>query len=454
VDVTAEAGVGDRGYGMGMAAGDYDNDGDLDLYVTNFGPNVLFRNEGDGTFRDVTSRAFPGPPDERWSTSCAFLDYDRDGHLDLFVAAYVSFSLRENKVCHSPSGRRDYCGPQSFDPVPDRLYRNEGGGRFRDVTAEAGIDRSYGSGLGVACADFDADGWPDIYVANDGNANQLWMNHRDGTFEDTALLAGAAYNAEGGEEAGMGVSAGDFDLDGDEDVFLSHLIGEHDTLLVNDGGAYFEDRTAEHGLSAPSWPRTGFGTRWADLDNDGDLDLFVANGGVKIVEEVAHEPYPYGNPNQLFVNLGPPAFAFREVPPAEAGPPFDLVETSRGAAFGDVDGDGDIDILVSQSNGPLRLLRNETGQDRSWLALDLRAAGRAADGALVALVRPGRHNLLRRVGSDGSYLSASDRRVFFGLADESSPVTVLVVWPDGAAERFEGLRPRRFHTLRQGEGAR
>ena len=206
VDVTDRAGVGDRGYGMGLAVADYDNDGDLDLFVTNFGPNVLYRNNGDGTFTDVSAGALPGPPDRRWSTSASFVDYDRDGFVDLFVASYVNFSLRENKICHSPSGRRDYCGPQAFDPVPDRLLRNNGDGTFSDVTTAAGIDRAYGSGLGVVCADFNRDSWPDIYVANDGNANQLWINEGDGTFTDRALLAGAAYNADGKAEAGMGVS--------------------------------------------------------------------------------------------------------------------------------------------------------------------------------------------------------------------------------------------------------
>ncbi len=452
-DVTAEAGVGHRGYGMGLAVGDYDGDGDPDLYVSNFGPDVLYRNEGDGTFRDVTAEAFPGGAEPDWSTSCAFLDHDRDGDLDLYVARYVNFSLRDSKLCRSPSGRRDYCGPQSFDPVPDRLYRNEGDGTFRDVSAAAGLETAYGSGLGVVCADFDRDGLIDVYVANDGNANQLWMNRGDGTFRDTALEAGAAYNAAGQAEAGMGVTAADFDLDGDEDVFLTHLIGEHNTLLVNDGTGSFDDRTGEHGLAAPSWRYTGFGTLWSDLDNDGDLDLFVANGGVKIVEEVAGEPYPYGNPNQLFLNRGPPRFDYSDRS-REAGAVFDLVETSRGAAFGDVDNDGDVDILVSHSNGPLRLLRNESGAERSWLIVRLAAAGgRSEQGAYVRLVRDGRPDLLRRAATDGSYLSANDPRMHFGLGEDEGQQAVVVTWPGGRVERFAGLAARTVHVLNEGTGA-
>ncbi len=451
VDVTDEAGLGDDGYGMGCAVGDYDNDGDLDLYVTNFGPNRLYRNNGDGTFTDVS--AFAVPSEDRWSTSAAFLDYDRDGALDLYVANYVNFRLHENKICYSPGGRRDYCGPQSFDPVTDRLFHNNGDGTFADVTAEAGIDRAAGSGLGVVAADFNGDGFPDIYVANDGNANQLWVNQGDGTFRNTALLAGAAYNADGMAEAGMGVSASDFDRDGDEDIFLSHLQAETNTLLVNDGVGRFDDRTEDFSLAALSRSFTGFGTEWADLDGDGDLDLFVANGAVKIVEQRAADPYPYGNPNLLLRNTGEPAFVFEDAA-ALGGPALAVVETSRGAAFGDLDNDGDIDILVSNSNGPLRLLRNEVGHHHAWLALRLvgTASNRSAIGAVVTLRRPGRRPPRRRVHADGSYLSVNDLRVYFGLGNDRRPQTVIVAWPSGRVERFDDLPVGRQHELREGKG--
>jgi len=456
VDVTEQTGLGDRGYGMGMAVADYDNDGDLDLYVTNFGPNRLFRNDGDDAtprFTDVSATAVP--PEDRWSTSAAFVDYDADGFVDLFVTNYVNFSVRENKVCHSPTGRRDYCGPHSFDPVPDRLFRNNGDGTFSDVTGPSGIGSAFGSGLGVVCADFNGDRYTDIYVANDGNANQLWMNRGDGTFENTALLSGTAYNADGRPEAGMGVTAADFDLDGDQDIFLSHLDGEHNTLLVNDGTGMFDDRTEDFLLAAMSWPYTGFGTRWADLDADGYLDLFVANGAVKIVPELAFEPYPYGNPNQVIRNLGPPDFRFADVS-AAGGPTVRLVEASRAAAFGDVDNDGDVDVLVSTSDGPLRLLRNLVADGRGWLGLCLigTVGNRSAIGALVTLVRPGRPGVVRRVHADASYCAAHDLRVFFALGGDQGPQTVTVRWPGTvAAETFTGLRAGVVSELRQGSGA-
>ena len=451
VDVTDESGVGDAGYGMGMAVADYDNDGDLDLYVTNFGPNTLYRNNGDGTFTDVSEAAVP--TEDRWSTSAAFVDYNKDGFVDLFVANYVNFSLVENKICHSVGGRRDYCGPQSFDPVSDRLFANNGDGTFRDVTVEAGINLAYGSGLGVVCADFNRDGWPDIYVANDGNANQLWINRQDGSFQDRALLAGAAYNANGMAEAGMGVAAGDFDLDGDPDIFLAHLSGEHNTLLVNDGTASFDDRTEQFALAAMSWSYTGFGAEWVDLNNDGHLDLYLANGAVRIVEQRASDPNPYANPNQLVVNLGPPDFGFEDNSD-RAGSVFDLIETSRGAAFGDIDNDGDIDILVSNSDGPLRLLRNDIGNRRSWLSLRLIGdrSSRDAIGAEVRLIRHGEPELVRRAHSDSSYCSANDLRVHFGLGDDRGPQTVVVNWPSGLTERFPDLPVMKFVKLEEGKG--
>ena len=299
-DVTRIAGVASSGYGMGAATGDYDGDGDLDLYVTNFGPNVLYRNNGNGTFTDVTREAGVGDP--RWSASAAFLDYDRDGDLDLFVTNYVDFTLKGNILCYDAAGGRDYCNPSVYRALPDRLYRNEGNGRFRDVTAPAGIGAKFGRGLGVIGDDFNRDGWPDILVANDGVENQLWMNQKDGTFQDAALSAGIAYNADGAAQAGMGVTADDFDEDGDDDVFISHLVRETHTLFLNEGRGLFHDATIRFGLAVPSYFGTGFGTRWFDYDNDGWLDLFVANGAVTIEENQRGSPYPYRQRNQLFHN--------------------------------------------------------------------------------------------------------------------------------------------------------
>lgn len=451
VDVTNESGLGDAGYGMGVATGDYDNDGDVDVYVTNVGDNALYRNNGDGTFDKVSNDAMPRCPG--WSTSAAFVDIDRDGDLDLFVADYVNFDVRHNKICHSRSSRRDYCGPNSFNPVSDHLFQNNGDGTFTDITRQAGIDRHYGSGLGVVCADFNGDSWPDIYVANDGNANQLWINKKDGTFENDALLAGAAYNAEGMPEAGMGVSAGDFDLDGDNDVILAHLFGEHNTLLANDGSGYFDDQTNRMLLAAMSLPYTAFGVEWFDVDNDGYLDLFFANGAVKIAEEHAHLDYPYPFPNQLVRNLGPPSFEFADVTD-RAGADVSRLLVSRGAAFGDVDNDGDVDILVSNSNGPLQLLRNDVGHKQSWLMLELvgKKSNRMAIGATVTLERGSKPAIVRRVHTDGSYCSANDPRVHFGLEGDRGQQSVIVDWVGGGIERFEELNAGELIRLVEGSG--
>lgn len=449
VDVTREAGVGDRGFGMGAAVGDYDNDGDWDLYVTNFGANVLYRNNGDGTFTDVTSEA--GVDDVRWSVSAAFLDHDQDGDLDLFLTNYVDFTLLGNRACRNSMGERDYCSPEVYQAVPDRLFQNEGNGKFTDVTGSVGLAAAFGKGLGVVCADFDGDAWTDIYVANDQTPNQLWIRQDDGTFVDMGLVSGTAYNADGMAEAGMGVAAGDFDNDGDEDLFMTHLDKETNTLYVNSGETTFSDRTQRFSLASPSFPYTGFGTEWFDYDNDGFLDLFAANGAVFIVESLRGEPYPYHQKNQLFRNEG--KHGFRDVT-GEAGPALDLSEVSRGAAFGDIDNDGDIDIVVANSNGPGQLLLNEVGSRLHWLEVRLEGAGsnRHGIGARVGVLRKGQPPLWRRAHTDGSYGSASDPRVHFGLGRVSSLEAVVVEWSGGKTEIWEPVQADRAITLREGSG--
>ena len=272
-EVTAEAGVDSVSYGMGAAVGDYDNDGDLDLYLTNYGPNLLYRNNGDATFTPMTGM---GADDSRWTTSAAFLDYDRDGDLDLFLTNYVGFTVTGNQVCRT-AGARDYCLPTVYSPLPDRFFRNEGGRRFVDVTEQAGLAASFGNGLGVVCADFNVDGWTDIYVANDKTPNQLWLNRGNGSFEEAGLFSGTAFNVDGSAEASMGVTAADFNNDGSEDLFMTHLTEETHTLYLNDGAGGFSDQTSRFGLTRVH-NYTGFGTRWFDYDNDGHLDLFMANG--------------------------------------------------------------------------------------------------------------------------------------------------------------------------------
>jgi hypothetical protein len=448
-DVTNAAGVGHVGYGMGAAVGDYDNDGDLDLYVTHFGPNVFYRNNGNGTFSDITREA--GVDEPRWSASASFLDYNRDGNLDLFVTNYVDFTIKGNKKCYAPTGEPDYCTPAAYRPVPDRLFRSEGNGKFVDVTDTAGVGAALGPGLGVACADFNSDGWIDIYVANDGAANLLWTNKTDGTFEETALMSGAAYSLDGVPRAGMGVAAGDFDNDGDDDILVTNLAKEGSTLFRNQRGS-FNDVTLELGLSRASFAYTGFGVGWFDYDNDGKLDLFAGNGAVTIVEALRGTSYPFQQKNQLFHNEGERQ-PFREVS-ATAGPAFDLAEVSRGAAFGDIDNDGDYDVLVANNNGPVRLLLNEVGSRNHWLEVRLEGikGNRNGLGARVAVLRKNKRPLWRFAHTDGSYLSASDRRVHFGLGQEPALEGILVYWPGGDKEVFTEIRADSIVTLRQNTG--
>lgn len=450
VDVTAKSGLRSFGYGMGVTAGDIDNDGWVDLYINNFGANELWRNNGDGTFSDITKEA--GVGEERLSVSSAFVDYDRDGWLDLYVSNYVNFTPEKNRICHAPNGSRDYCSPLIYDPEPDRLYHNRGDGTYDDVTAKAGITREFGAALGVVVADFNRDGWPDIYVANDGMVNQLWTNRKDGTFMDEALLSGTAVNMEGAPEASMGVDAADVDDDGDEDLFMTHLLGETNTIYINNGQGWFEDRTVSTGLAAPSQGYTSFGTAWLDYDNDGWLDLLIANGGVNnfLSLVLQNDPYPLHQTNQLFANRG--GGRFEEVT-NKAGKVFALSEVSRGVACGDVDNDGDADVLLVNNNGRVRLLVNNVGSSKHWLGLRLvESTGRDALGARVQVNRPKGSPHWRRARADGSYASANDPRVLIGLGDSPQISSVRIYWPSGRVEEWSDLAADRYTTLHEGEG--
>ena len=446
-DVSAEAGLGSDGYGMGVAAGDMDADGRVDLYVTNVGPNRMWRNLGGGRFEDVTDAA--GVGDAAWSVPAVFFDAETDGDLDLFVGNYVEFNRGSHTACASASGGLDYCSPRSFAAVPDRYFRNQGGGRFEEASAAVGLANDYGYALGAIAADADADRRLDLYVANDWSPNQLWLN-RGGRFEDRARIAGAAVNAAGVAEAGMGVDAGDFDLDGDEDLFVSHLTGETNTLYRNDGDGMFSDASLVSRLGVPSLPWTGFGAGWIDYDNDGNLDLLVVNGAVRGRERAGE--VGFGQPNQLFRNLGDGAF---EEVSAQAGLAFTEALVSRGAAFGDVDNDGDVDVLVTNNAGPAQLLINLVGQDRAWIGL--RAVepdpDRDALGSVVEVRLDDGRSLIRRVRTARSYASSSDPRGLFGLGDAERIAEVRVHWLRGGEESFGSLTPRQYHTLRRGEGA-
>lgn len=450
VDVTEKAGVGHVGYGMGVAVGDYDNDGFQDLYVTNVGHNVLYHNNGDGTFTDVTAAA--GVNEPRWSTSAAWVDFDGDGLLDLFVCNYVDFTVRGNKQCFSPSGQLDYCSPIVYQPVPCRLFRNLGGGKFEDVSQRSGIASSYGPGLGVICADFNSDGRMDIYVANDTAVNRLWVNQGNGRFKEDGLNTGVACSADGLPKAGMGVAYDDIDNDGRHELLVTNLTGEGVTLFRSVGKGLFDDVTPQFRLQQSTFGYTGYGVGFLDYDNDGLMDLFIANGAMTIIESLHGSLFPFAQRNQLFHNEGA-GKGFSEVTRL-AGPAMELNEVNRGAAFGDIDNDGDIDIVVANGNGPVRLFLNDAGRQGHWLLARLEAAkgNRFGMGAEVGVFRRGEPTLWRRAHTDGSMLSASDIRVHFGLGKNPQIEAVEVCWPDGAREKWGGIRADRIVTLRRGSG--
>ena len=444
-DVTAASGICASGYGMGVATGDIDNDGDLDVFATNYGRNQLFENLGDGRFQDITGEA--GVAGNAWSVSASFADLDGDGRLDLYVGNYVEFSLADHKPCTDDAGQPSYCSPVVYAGAADKLYRNLGDGRFADVGAAAGIAEARGAALGVVAEDFDGDGDIDIYVANDMDDNLLWINQGDGTFVDRALLAGVAVNGDGMVEASMGVAAEDFDGDCDVDLFMTHLAVQTNTLYVNDGSGWFADRSNSAGVAAGSFPFTGFGAGWFDADNDGDLDLFSANGAVTDIAGQAPGPSALAlrQPNQFWLNDGSGRYA--EVRDNAA---FAVAEVSRGSALGDLDNDGDLDIVVSNNRGPARLYRND-GAPAHWLGVALAAAGGSA-GALVWLEdQPCRR---RRASTDGSYASAKDPRLIFGLGNDNAPRQVVVRWPDGEEQRFGPLAAGRYHVLHRRSATR
>jgi hypothetical protein len=446
-DVTDTAGVGDKGYGMGCCVGDYDGDGDPDLYVTNVGTNVLYRNNGDGTFTDVTAEA--GVGHSGWSTSCGFFDCDGDGDLDLFVVNYVRWAPEREVNCKSTYGDRDYCAPNNYNaPSQSVLYRNDGGGHFTDVSEEAGLLAAFGNGLGLALVDFDRDGKLDAYVSNDGNPNQLWINQGGGKFVDKALLAGCAVNRNGAAEASMGTVPVDIDDDGWIDLFITNLRGETNTFYFNKKGV-FTDRTPQTGLTMPSLQYTGFGDGFADFDLDGRLDLYVVNGRVGFWKPTLSEADPYVEPNQLFRGLD--GARFEEVQP-QGGIATTHYGVGRGAAFGDYDNDGDVDVAYIENNGSVRLLKNIAARQGHWIELRIvNAKGADALGASVSL-RAGGRTIFREIAPCSSYASSNDPRAHFGLGPAASVDEVVVTWPGGARESFGPLAVEKLHVLKQGRG--
>jgi hypothetical protein len=452
-DVTAAAGLAGTGYGMGMAVGDFDNDGYPDIYVAALGSDSLYRNNGNGTFTNVSARA--GIRDSAWGTSATFVDYDGDGFLDIYVADYVH--PKADRPCLDSSGRQEYCGPRTFEAAHDILYHNNGNGTFSDVSQAAGITKVAGRGLGVVVGDFNGDGRPDIFVANDSDPNILWINQGDGTFKDDALFAGAAVDMMGYAGAGMGVALGDVDNDGRPDLYVTHLREENNVLYRNMGADGFRDDTAVSGLSALTLAFTGFGTGFLDFDNDGNLDLAIANGritrGPLLHKSSPPSPWDaYGEPNVLVRGDGHGHFNDA----CTAGDAFcHAIENHRCLAFGDVDNDGRVDLLTSGGGSRARLFLNRSTSAGHWLLVRAVDAARKRDaiGAVLTVMAGGR-SFSRWITPGYSYLASNDPRAHFGLGSATAIERIEVRWPDGTHETFPGGATDRIVTLTKGGGQR
>jgi hypothetical protein len=456
-DVTMRAGVGSFGWGQGVCIGDYDNDGFDDLFVTYQGrQNILYHNNGDGTFTDASAKAGLGGLPRNWSTGCAFVDYDHDGRLDLFVASYIDFNLATAGLpgsgpnCFS-KGVAVFCGPRGLPAAHSHLYRNQGNGKFADVSAAAGIrNASDCYGLGVLTGDFENRGWPDIYVACDSTPSLLFRNNGDGTFTERGVQAGIAYDEDGREQAGMGVSAGDYDADGRLDIFKTNFEDDVPDLYHNEGDATFSFRTFDAKLGF-NLKYLGWGGGFFDYDNDGWPDIFIANGHVyPELEKHNHPESPYRQRNLLYHNSGNGRF---EDVTSIAGSAFDLRRSGRGAAFGDLDNDGRVDIVVNNQNDPPAFLHNESENPGHWISI--RTVGNKSNhdgiGARATVVTGGRRQI-QEVRSGGSYLSQGDLRLHFGLGSATTIDRVEVQWPSGTVDEVDNIPSDRFLTVEEGRG--
>ncbi|MGQ9588721.1 MAG: CRTAC1 family protein [Planctomycetota bacterium] len=447
VDVTEAAGVPGTGFGVGCCVGDYDADGDLDLFVAQLGPDVLYRNEGNGTFTDVTAQAGVGDP--LYGACAAFGDINRDGYLDLYVSNYCVEDFTKPAPC-TTNGIPHYCAPPTYQEVPDSLFLNNGDGTFKDVSESSGI-RSVppGQGLGVRFCDFDDDGYPEIYVANDGSENFLWKNLRDGTFKNIGLEAGVALDMNGDEQGSMGVDIADFNGDGLFDVVVLNYQKQTNALYQNMGNLVFRDVGMRTGIAADSLPLVCWSPKFLDYDNDSILDLFITCGHLEDrIDEYDHSSW-YLQPNQLFRGLGDGTF--RDIS-KEAGEGLSFRRSSRGAAYGDIDDDGDIDVVVCCSRDRPLLLLNQGGNRNGWVKLQLvgRKPNLFAIGAKVAL-RAGGKLYVDEVRTGGGFASQNDLRLHFGLGDRAVE-KVEIRWPDGEVEEVKGVTPRRVNRIVQGTG--
>jgi hypothetical protein len=454
-DVTRRAGLEHSGWGQGVCVGDFDNDGHIDLFVTYWGQNVLYRSNGDGTFRDVTEAAGLKSPRVRWGSGCAFVDYDRDGRLDLFVANYVDFDPATapepgtNARCQF-KGLPVNCGPRGLKGESDLLFHNNGDGTFTDVSEKAGIAKIRGNyGLGVLTGDFDNDGWPDIYVANDTNASLLFHNRHDGTFEEIGVPAGCAYDADGKEVSGMGVAAADFDGDGWLDIFKTNFSDEPASLYRNSGDGMFVEAGLQAGIGRnQKW--LGWGCGFVDYDNDGWPDLFLVNGHVYPEVDRANLGLSFRQPKVLYRNLGGARF---EDVSAQAGAAVTTPAAGRGAAFGDFDNDGKIDIVINNMNDAPTLLRGNCNNQNHWLKVQTigKKSNRSGIGARVYCVT-GKRRQMDEIRSGGSYLSQNDLRAHFGLGAAIKADLVQVRWPSGIVDELHDIRAGQIITMVEGEG--
>ena len=448
-EVTRKAGLAVEMYGIGVAVADYDNDGDVDLFINALGPDRLFRNRGDGTFEDVTQKA--GVSDPAFGSSAAWLDYDRDGHLDLFVCNYVQWSPKDDIFCTLDGVSKSYCTPESYRGATNRLFRNRGDGTFEDVTRRAGVFDPTGKSLGVVAFDYDGDGLPDLAIANDTQPNFLYRNRGDGTFAETGRTAGIAFSEEGKARGAMGIDAADYDGSGRESLVIGNFSNEMLALYHNEGRGLFIDDAAMAGIGQPSLLTLAFGCFFFDFDLDGLLDLFVANGHVENDINRVQPSVTYAEPPHLFRGVGGGRF---EQADGRAGPDFKRPIVGRGAAYADYDGDGDLDIAVSTNNGPALLLRNDGGNAGPWLRLRLvgRKSNRDAIGAVVRL-RAGGIAGLRTVRSAASYASQNELALTFGLgparAGDLAAADLQVTWPDGTVQSVTGLAAGRVHVIEE-----
>ena len=444
-DVATHVGVGDTSWSMGCAVADYDNDGNLDLYVTNFGRNRLYRNRADGTFEDATSAT--GVGDRRWGTGCTFGDYDRDGDVDLYVANYVDFTLDyQSTIPCQWKNIPVYCGPRGLPAAADILYRNEGDGTFADASKSAGINELY-YGMAAGFADLDDDGWPDLFVANDSTPNQLYHNQTDGTFTEVALLAGVAYSGEGVKQGCMGLALSDYENDGLIDILATNFADEHNVLYRNSGGLFFTDVSYLSRVAGTGSRQVAWGTAFFDYDNDGDRDLFVANGHTYPEADLPQANSSYREKNLLFENRGDGRF---DDVSTKAGPGLAIREVSRGTCLADYDQDGDVDLFVLNLNSPPTLLRNEGGNKNNFLQIrpEGTRSNRAGIGARIAISAAGRRQFAQ-VLSGGSYLSHHDLKVHFGLGSSTLVETLTVQWPSGAVQTLRDVPANQVLVVRE-----